>query len=382
MMEDRAEREYRPLEDGMKITRVEPILVALPYEHGAPKPERTGMGTWETQDILFVRVDTDAGFTGWGEAFSNASTPVTIPAISEVIAALALGRDPTDIDALMFDLTRRCQSMGGAGPVAFALSGLDIALWDIAGKIKGQPVWKLLGGAARKSVPAYASLFRLRTPEHVTNVVRRAVERGYRHIKLHEHTIEALAAARKAAGPDVALMVDTNCTWTSEEEIIAFCAEAEPYDVTWLEEPFYPADDHAAMARIREKVRIPLAGGENLGNLNDVRWAVDLRAVDIVQPSIAKIGGITELRRALAYAASRNTRAVPHSPYVGPALAAALHVIAAMPQEVVCEHRFCDLAASPIGDCVISKNGALAIPQGPGLGFEVDQAIVAKYRVG
>ena len=291
----------------MKITRVEPILVALPYEHGAPKPVRTGMGTWETQDILFVRVDTDAGITGWGEAFSNASTPVTIPAISEVVAKLAAGRDPTDIDALMFDLTRRAQSMGGAGPVAFALSGLDIALWDIAGKLAGKPVWQLLGGSTRKSVPAYASLFRLKEPRHVTNVVRSAVERGYRHIKLHEHTIEALAAARAAAGPDVSLMVDTNCTWTSPEEIIAFCKEAEPYNVTWLEEPLYPADDHTGMASLREKVRIPLAAGENYGNYNDVRWAVDMRAVDIVQPSVAKIGGITELRKALDYAASRKT---------------------------------------------------------------------------
>ncbi len=230
-------------------------------------------------------------------------------------------------------------------------------------------------------MPAYASLFRLKTREHVTNVVNSAVERGYRHIKLHEHTIEALSAARAAAGPDVSLMVDTNCTWTSAEEIIAFCKEAEQYNVTWLEEPLYPADDHAAMAAVREKVRIPLAGGENYGNYNDVRWAVDMRAVDIVQPSIAKIGGITELRKALAYAESRNTRAVPHSPYTGPALVAAMHVIAAMPDDVVCEHRFCDLAASPIGDCVVSRNGNLDIPQGPGLGFEVDEKVIEKYRV-
>jgi L-alanine-DL-glutamate epimerase-like enolase superfamily enzyme len=365
----------------MKITRVEPILVALPYEHGAPKPARTGMGTWETQDILFVRVDTDAGITGWGEAFSNASTPVTIPAVSEVIAKLAVGRDPSDIEALMFDLTRRTQSMARSGPVSFALSGLDIALWDIAGKIAGEPLWRLFGGTAKVTVPAYASLFRLGTRDHVMRVTRRAVERGYRHIKLHEHTIEAVAAARAAAGPDVALMVDTNCFWTSPEDVVSFCERLAPYDVTWLEEPLYPADAYDVMARIRDNVRVPLAAGENLGNYNDVRWIVDARGVDIVQPSVAKMGGITELRRALAHAASRNMRAVPHSPYVGPALVAAIHVIAAMPQEVACEHRFCDLAASPLGDCVVSRDGALAVPQGPGLGFDIDQAVIDKYRV-
>ena len=365
----------------MKITRVEPILVALPYEHGAPKPVRTGMGTWETQDILFVRVDTDAGITGWGEAFSNASSPVTIPAISEVVAKLAVGRDPREIEALMFDLTRRTQSMARSGPVSFALSGLDIALWDIAGKIADEPVWRLLGGNSKAHVPAYASLFRLGSPDHVANVTRKAVERGYRHIKLHEHTIEAVATARATVGPDVALMVDTNCFWTSPDEVVSFCERLAPYDVTWLEEPLYPADAYDVMARIRDKVRVPLAAGENLGNYNDVRWIVDARAVDIVQPSVAKLGGITELRRALAYAASRNVRAVPHSPYVGPALVAAIHVIAAMPQDVVCEHRFCDLAANPLGDCVVSHDGALRVPQGPGLGFEIDQAVVDKYRV-
>lgn len=366
----------------MKITHVEPILVALPYEHGAPKPVRTGMGTWETQDILFVRVDTDEGITGWGEAFSNASTPVTIPAISEVIAKLTIGRDPSDIGALMFDLTRRTQSMGGSGPIAFALSGLDIALWDIAGKVAGEPLWRLFGDRAKATVPAYASLFRLGSPEHVTRVAGNAAARGYRHIKLHEHTVEAVAAARAAVGPDVALMVDTNCFWTSPDDVISFCDQVAPYDVTWLEEPLYPADAHDAMARIRDKVHVPLAAGENLGNYNDVRWTVDAGAVDIVQPSVAKIGGITELRRALAYAASKNMRAVPHSPYVGPALVAAVHVIAAMPLDVVCEHRFCDLAASPIGDCVISRDGTLPVPQGPGLGFEVDQTIIDKYRIG
>src|SRR5206468_12372200 len=137
---------------------------------------------WDVQTILFVRVETDAGITGWGEAFGHASTPVTRTAISEIVAKLALGRDPTDITALMAELTRMTQSMARSGPVQFALSGLDIALWDIAGKAAGKPVWQMLGSKESKAtVPAYASLFRLGTPEYVARVAGKAVERGYQH---------------------------------------------------------------------------------------------------------------------------------------------------------------------------------------------------------
>jgi L-alanine-DL-glutamate epimerase-like enolase superfamily enzyme len=190
-----------------------------------------------------------------------------------------------------------------------------------------------------------------------------------------------VAAARQAVGPDVSLMVDTNCYWDDPDEIITVCKELEPYDVAWLEEPLYPADAYDVMARIRREVRVPLAAGENLGNYNDVRWITDMKAVAVIQPSVAKIGGITELRKAIAYITDRDIRAVPHSPFLGPALMAAIHVIAAMPNEVPCEHRFCDLGASPLGEAVMSRNGRLAVPDGPGLGFEVDQAVIEKYRV-
>lgn len=366
----------------MQITRVTPFLVALPYDHGAPKPMRHGIGSWATQPILLVRVDTDSGVTGWGEAFGHASSPVTMTAVSKIVAELAVGRDPSDIATLMGDLTRRTQSMARNGPVQFALSGLDIALWDIAGKVAKKPVWQLLGGMERKAtIPTYASLFRLGTPQNVGRVAAKAVERGYRQVKLHEHSVDTVAAAREAIGPDVALMVDTNCFWDSPGAIVAVCKELEPYDITWLEEPLYPADSYDVMAKIREAVRVPLAAGENLGNYNDVRWITDARAVDVVQPSVAKMGGITEVWKAIAYVGrSATSRAVPHSPFLGPALMATIHMIAALPQEIPCEHRFCDLEASPLGDAVVSRDGRLRVPDAPGLGFEVDEAVLEKYR--
>ena len=366
----------------MRITRIEPIFLGIPYEHGAPKPARSGIGAWEVQPILLLRVDTDAGITGWGEAFSHASTPVTIAAITDIVAPLAIGRDPLDIASLMTDLARRTQSMARSGPVQFALSGLDIALWDILGKLGGEPVWKLLGGSGeKKRIPAYASLFRIGEPALVWKVAGAAAERGYRAIKLHEHEVAAAAAARAAIG-EADLMLDTNCHWTSPEQVVAVCRELEPHKIAWLEEPLYPADAYDALARLRHAVRIPLAAGENLGNGNDVRWITAAGAVDIVQPSVAKIGGISEAWKAIGHVARNGLRAVPHSPFLGPALVATIHLIAAMPNEVPCEHRFCDLAASPLGDAVLARDGSLAVPDGPGLGFEVDWSVIGKYRRG
>lgn len=363
----------------MKITSVAPILVSIPYEHGAAKPVRSGMGSWETVDIVLVRVETDVGITGWGEAFGHASTPVTMCAIREVVSKLAVGQDPSDIPTLMQVLSRRTQSMARSGPVAFALSGLDIALWDIAGKAAGQPVWKLLGGASAKTLKAYASLFRCNTPEAVSKVAAAAVERGYRHVKLHEHAVEVIRAARAAIGPDIELMVDTNCFWTEPEAVVEVCRQLEGENVAWLEEPLYPADSYDLLARLRRASTIPVAAGENLGNINDLRWMLATDAVDVTQPSVAKIGGITELWKAMSVSREHGTRAVPHTPFLGPALLAVMHVIAALPNDILCEHRFCDLQALPIGDSVVSSNGMLQTPDRPGLGFDVDMKIIGAY---
>lgn len=239
-------------------------------------------------------------------------------------------------------------------------------------------MWQLLGGAPRQSIEAYASLYRLTTPDYVTKVSAAAAARGYRHIKLHEHSVEAVAAARAAVGPHVSLMADVNCHWDRIEDVVAFCRAAERYQLAWLEEPLFPVDRYDLLDDLRRRINIPLAVGENIGNVQDLRWLG--RAADIVQPSVAKIGGITGAWEALRYLRSNSVRAVPHSPFTGPALVATIHLIVAMNENIMCEHRFCDLAASPIGDCVLSRSGCIAVPQGPGLGFDVDEAIIEKYR--
>ncbi|MDX1485405.1 MAG: mandelate racemase/muconate lactonizing enzyme family protein [Alphaproteobacteria bacterium] len=364
----------------MEITSVEPILIQVPYEHGAPKP---AMGSGEIRthmDAILVRVETDGGVTGWGEAFGFATTPVTIPAIREAIAPRAVGRDPADIEGLTTTIKRQLQNMMHGGPARFALSALDIALWDIKGKAEGAPIWRLLGGKEKDRVPAYASLLRLIEPDTVARITQEAHARGYKQIKLHEKTAEAVAAARRALGPDIPLMVDTNCAW-SPEDAIKMARKMKPHRLAWLEEPITPPDDYDALARLRQETGVPIAIGENLGNPNDVRWLAKAGAVDIVQPSVVKLGGISDVWKTIAFAKGQGLRVVPHSPFIGPGLIATIHLIAAMDEDVPCEHRYCDLEMSPMGEFFSQEEGCLRVPKGPGLGVDPDQEAIDRYRV-
>jgi L-alanine-DL-glutamate epimerase-like enolase superfamily enzyme len=271
--------------------------------------------------------------------------------------------------------------MGRNGPVGFALSGIDIALWDIAGKQAGRPLHQQLGGGRRSRIPTYASLLRYGTPEFVARNAAAAAARGYAYVKLHEHTVETVAAARDAIGPGIALMLDTNCAWTPDEAI-DMARRLEPYDLAWLEEPISPPDDYAALARLRRAATVPVAAGENAGNANDIKMMIGAGAVDVVQPSVTKIGGIGEMRRAIALAQAHGVRVAPHSPYFGPGLIAMLHVIATMDEDVACERFYCDLAASPLGAAIVAENGFMCVPDGPGLGVEIDERVIGRYRIG
>jgi D-galactarolactone cycloisomerase len=265
--------------NAMKITRVEPILIAVPYEHGGPKPMRP-LGPWTHMETLLVRIDTDAGLIGWGEAFGFAASPLTREALSRMVAPLCVGREVADVPSFMTDLQRKLHAMGRHGPVSFALAGIDIALWDLVGKARGVPLHRLLGGASRDRIPTYASLLRYGNPDLVARFTQEAVGQGYTAVKLHEHLVETVAPGRKAAGPDIALMVDTNCAWTPDEAI-AMARKLKEYNLAWLEEPVYPVDDYDAMARIRGETGVTVAAGENIGNAGEARRAIELGALDI-----------------------------------------------------------------------------------------------------
>src|SRR5262245_4763738 len=215
----------------MKIARIESVVVNMPMVFDGATPMLGGRARTSI-DTLLVRVDTDAGVTGWGEAFGHRIFPATRAAIDTLLGPMCVGRDPAGILAINDDLQRVLHGVGRNGPTLYALSGIDIALWDIAGKVAGQPLYRLLGGGPRADLPAYASLLRYGTAEAVAHYTAQALERGYRHIKLHEITVPEVKAAREVAGSGVPIMVDTNCPWTVPQAI-EMARRLAPLDLHW-----------------------------------------------------------------------------------------------------------------------------------------------------
>jgi L-alanine-DL-glutamate epimerase-like enolase superfamily enzyme len=203
----------------MKITRVESIVITVPMVVDPAAIPMQGGRPRTSIDMLLVRVDTDAGITGWGEAFGHRIFPATRAALDTLLGPMCVGRDATQIAALNEDLQRALHGVGRNGPTVYALSGIDIALWDIAGKAAGLPLYRLLGGSACTDLPTYASLLRYGAAAVVARYTEQALSRGYRRIKLHEITVPEVKAARDAAGPGVPIMVDTNCPWTVNEAL-------------------------------------------------------------------------------------------------------------------------------------------------------------------
>ena len=362
----------------MTIRTVTTIALDLPFEIGGPK--QLFAGKTRRMEMLLVRVETDSGIVGWGEAFGFAVWPATRTAIETLIAPLAPGRDERDIDGLLGDLQKKLHLLGRTGPVMYGLSGLEIALWDIAGKTMNKSVSELLGGARRKSLPVYASLNRYNDPAVVARNAAAAVARGYTTIKLHETGIEHVRAAREAIGPDRRLMLDTNCPWTVEETL-TMAAKLREFDLYWLEEPVFPPEDHAGLARVRREGGLRIAAGENAVSATDFRAMFTAKAVDFAQPSVTKIGGISELMRIALLAREHGLTLAPHSPYFGPGLLATLHVAAVLEHESMIEYSYCELGASPLGDAIAVVDGRIAVPSGPGLGRDPDPEVLGRYQV-
>jgi D-galactarolactone cycloisomerase len=361
----------------MKITNVETIRLSIPYDTGGGPRMIAGQPT-PGLNILLVRVQTEDGLVGWGEAFGHAVARGTQRVLDTLVAPQVIGRDATDIAGLMHGLNQALHLFGRNGPATYALSGIDIALWDLAGKRAGLPLYQLLGGNRCTSVRAYASLLRYGDPEAVARNSAAAVQRGYRHIKLHEITEPAIRAAREAAGPDIALMVDTNCPWTVAEAK-RMARLLAPLDLHWLEEPVWPPEDEAGLAEVR-RIGVPIAAGENASGLHDFRRMFQAGALDVAQPSVTKIGGITEMRKIIALAEAFGVRVVPHCAYFGPGFLASAHLNAAMPQETLLERLYMDLQASPFSPYTEPADGMVAVPQAPGLGCDPDPDVMARFR--
>ena len=364
----------------MNILSIEAIPVSIPYQHdGAP----TGFGgtVWSRLSYLLVKVQTDDGLTGWGEAFGYNVIPSTIKALEEVVRPLALGKDASDISALMAALKKPLHIFGRSGPVQYALSGLDIALWDLAGKRAGVSVAQLLGQKVRDTVPAYKSFMRLSDPAVVSRACERALRQGFDSLKLHEITVDAVASARGAIGDDVNLMLDVNCEWGADQAI-RMATQLVPYRLKWLEEPVWPPEDLPGLARLREAVDIPLALGENLANAVSFEPLLAAGSVDYFQPSVTKMGGISEFSAVAERAGQHHRQMAPHSPYFGPGLLATLQLAGVYSGIGGIEVFGVQLEAPLFGDIgVPGADGTIGIPDGPGLGCDPDPQVIKRYRI-
>jgi L-alanine-DL-glutamate epimerase-like enolase superfamily enzyme len=363
----------------MKIVRVEAIPLSIPCSYGADAMV-LGTGGWKALDFCLVRVETDAGITGWGEAFSYSCRRAVAAAVRDMIAPLAVGRDAADIDGLHGEIQRRLHIFGRFGITAFALSGLDIALWDIAAKTAGKPLHALLGGAPRERLACYASLLRYADAGLAARYCERVLAEGFRAIKLHEISESVVAAARVAVPEEVALLLDVNCQW-SVDEAIEVGRRLAPMGLAWFEEPVFPPENGAGLRAVGDACGIPIAAGENCCFATQFAALFDAGGVQYAQPSVTKVGGVTELRKVAALAADRGVQLAPHSPYFGPGAIATLHLLAALAPEARFEYFYVQVDAGLYGDLLTPERGELKVPQGPGLGADPDRDVVRRYRV-
>jgi D-galactarolactone cycloisomerase len=364
----------------MNIVSVETRIVSLPFTMGGPPSLFAGQ-VWDHMEILLVRVETADGFVGWGEAFGHAAIQSTRAALDVIVAPLVIGRDSSDIEGITRDVLPAVHLLGRNGPFVFAFSGIEIALWDIRGKRVGQPLHALLGGGSSRDLECYSSLLRYGDPALAARNTADACARGYRLIKLHEVTQEAVLAAGEA-GADVnaQIMLDVNCAWT-REQAAAMAAAMRDDNLLWLEEPVWPPEDCAGLAETR-RIGIPIAAGENVAGRFGFKTLIDAGAIDIAQPSVTKIGGIGEMLAVIDLCRNSNVQVVPHCPYFGHGLIATLHVIAALAPKAPVEVLWLDMEAHPFHDAVRPVNGRLKVPQAPGLGCEPDPAVLARYTRG
>lgn len=365
----------------MIITAIETIPLRIPFRSGTrSEASAWGDGNLPAADALLVRVTTDQGLTGWGEAFGFRAVASAKLAIDQLVAPLCIGQDASRIEALMLDVQKKLHVFGRAGALAFGISAIDIALWDIAGKAANTPLYRMLGGAA-KELPCYASLVRYSDPSLVRVGVRQVIDAGFETIKLHEIELVAIRAARDEVGPGVAITLDVNCPWTLTEAR-AIANDLRMVNLKWLEEPLWPPENFAGLAELRHMTGIPIAAGENVYTLMDFERMLAAKSVDFVQPSPAKMGGVSEMRKVFTLAAIHNTAVMPHSFYDGPGLLAAIHTTAAFGStDSMIEWRWFNLEATIYGAALQPRRGHIAVPQGPGLGIEPDADVLRRFRL-
>ena len=305
-----------------------------------------------------------------------------VAAIEDMVAPLVIDREVGQIPDFMRELQQVLHLFGRYGITMFALSGLDIALWDIAAKAAVKSLGRLVNeNASQTPIPGYSSLYRYGDAELIAAKCRASLDQGYKVIKLHEIGEPEVKAARDQIGNTIALTVDTNCSWTPVQAH-GMALRLKAYDLLWLEEPIFPPEDFDALATLQKDVGIPLATGENLCTQYQFRQMISSDAATYIQPSVTKVGGVTEFLRVAELTQASGLRLMPHSPYFGPGWLATLQLMSAIPAPGFVERLFVDHEASLYGDLIDPVVGNFRVPDGSGLGAAPDRDVIKTYCVG
>ena len=362
----------------MKITHVLSQIVQLPADEPlADGPQVPGA----TRPFVLVKVATAGGIEGLGVTFFGAAMTRTLKQAVDDLGALMIGMDALQVERIAAKLREAASSAGPQGLFTLALSALDTALWDIRGKVLGQPVAKLLGGH-RDTVPAYASgaLMRQFSLKEVETAGARLVERGWTAMKtqlaLPGHTtpeieVNRIKVLREIIGPDVQLMCDINQRWTTHQAV-DIGSRVEPYRLHWLED-VTRADDYQGLATVTAALKTPIAGGEYVWGIEPFRQMLERRSVDIAMIDLVRVGGITQWMKVAGMAEAFNIPVVSHLiPEVH------VHLIAAIPNGEIVEYMpWCrDLFDNP----PIPVKSVMTVPTAPGLGLAFTRTIDAGFR--
>jgi L-alanine-DL-glutamate epimerase-like enolase superfamily enzyme len=374
----------------VKITDVEAIVLRLPEVN-----EAIGDGS---QDDLIIRIRTDAGIDGIAEVDSSpevVKAAIEAPS-SHMIAVglreLLIGQDPLDVAGLWQRMYRQAIYFARRGVGMHAISGIDIALWDIKGKAMGQPVCELLGGRRRDRVRAYASVLMPETPDRVRARVGEILGLGFTAFKLGwgplgqdvARDVGLARAARRAAGDEVDIIIDAGLGYGADVAAATRLGrELEQLGVFCFEEPFGP-DEYDAYARLADALTIPVSTGEQMSTVWEFRELIERGHVDVIQPDITRCGGITEALRIAEVARERGVPVIPHAWKSGIIKAVSLHVNAVLPEAVFLEYA---LTRTPLNAALTRQqfplvDGYVAVPTAPGLGVDLDPEVLARYRVG
>ncbi|RXN87004.1 mandelate racemase/muconate lactonizing enzyme family protein [Achromobacter aloeverae] len=376
------------------IEKVTCHVVAAPVQ----RPFTSSRGwLYKTRGSCIVEIETRDGIVGWGECYGPSQ--VARAYIESQYAPRIIGRDAHDVEVIWDDLYNRIKDYGSKGMAISALSGIDIALWDIIGKSCGKPVHKLIGGAYRTEVQSYATgLYFIDMDRLIEEAVEEATEyvrQGFTAVKMKiglgspKLDLQRVRAVREAVGDDVRLMVDANHCFTVPAAI-RLGRELEALDIEWFEEPISP-EDLDGYVEVTRALDMAVAGGENEFTRWGFRDIVARKAMDIVQPDVCAAGGISECRKIATLAISHGVECVPHAWGSAIGLAATLHFLAALPDQPPsfrpmppllefeqCENPFRDeLTVAPIEQ----RRGIVQIPTAPGLGIEIKRAVLDRYRV-